>query len=295
MKGLAYEKAVAAVQAMMDPNSKVEHDVRLEDGLGQKRQFDVVVRGQVGGHSLVVVVECKDQTRKVGVPAIEAFHAKAQSVGANAMIFVSRSGFTKTAIEKAKACKVAPYSLLKKDDQHNLPISVRWFMESYAWSQVHFSFFCENPGEQLECPDAQDVFYQKHRLLDWWLKFLQTTLGDEKEDVCYELEFSKPREFQICGKTHTLAKILCSATRRKQVLSKSIELKLDGFYDWSEGKAKVPPAATIQTGSFLSDFSDWEPYDGPIPPARGIFDWRLKGFTAIPLSYEKDVIDFGQL
>lgn len=295
MKGLAYEKAVAAVQAMMDPNSKVEHNVRLNDNLREKRQFDVIVKGQIGGHPMLVVIECKDQKRKAGVPQIEAFHAKAQSVGANAMIFVSRSGFTKTAIEKAKACKVAPYSLLKKDDQHTLPISVRWFMESYAWSEAHFGFYPTDPTKKVECPDAKDVFYKDHRLLDWWIKYLHTELSHEEGDVACEVEFSEPRDFRICGKLYQLEKITCSAARKKRILSKAINLKLDGFYDWSKGKAKVPPASTIQFGSFLSDFSDWEPYDGPIPPGRSIFDWRLKGYLGVDWDYDEDVIDFGQL
>lgn len=295
MKGVAYEKAVAAVQALMDPNSKVEHNVRLNDSLGEKRQFDVIVKGQIGGHPMLVVIECKDQKRKAGMPQIEAFYVKARSVGANAMIFVSRSGFTKTAIAKANACNVAPYSLLKKDDQHSLPVSVRWFMESYAWSQTRFSFFCKDPEEQLECPDARDVYYEKHRLFDWWIKYLQTACIHEQEDIACELEFSQPREFRICGNSHELVKIICYAARSKRIFTKCIDLKLDGFYDWSVGKAKLPPSSTIQTSSFLSDFSDWEPHEGPIPPAKGIFDWRLRGFLQVGLEYDENVIDFGEL
>ena len=161
---------------------------------------------------MLVVIECKDQKRKAGVPQIEAFHAKAHSVGANAMIFVSRSGFTKTAIKKAKACKVAPYSLLKKDDAHSLPINVCWFMESYSWSETRFEFYPKDPTLKVECPDARDVFYKEHRLLDWWVKYLNTELSHKEEDVACAVEFSQPREFRICGKRYQLEKIICFAT-----------------------------------------------------------------------------------
>ncbi len=295
MKGIAYEKAVASVQAMMDPNSKVEHNVHIPDKDGIKRQFDVVVRGFMGGVSILAVLECKDQKRKVGVPQIEAFYVKSRSVGANAMIFVSRSGFAKTAITKAKTYGICPYSLLTKDKSEPLRCSVRWFMESYAWKQTSFSFIFESPDTDVGLVDCEQVYYGKHRLMDWWLKYLQSDLCNEEEDYVGELTFTKAREFTIKGDRHRLLGIICKASRLKRIYSKVVDLHFDGFYDWSKEKAKLPPSGTVQTGSLLSDFSDWEPYDGPLPPASGVLDLRLKGFLEIPLPYDQDVIDFSKL
>jgi len=295
MKGIAYEKAVAAVQAMMDPNSKVEHNVQIPDRDGIKRQFDVVVRGNIGGVTMLIVIECKDQKRKVGIQEIEAFYIKSQSIGANAMIFVSRSGFVGSAITMAKTYGICPCSLLTKDEAQPLRVGVRWFMESYAWKQTSFSFLFESPETDVGTVDSDQVFYGTHRLMDWWLKYLHEKLGHLEEDYVGELTFTEPRELTIAGEKHRLIGLICKASRLTRVYSKVVDLHFDGFYDWAEQKAKLPPKGTIRTESFLSDFSDWDLYDGPMPTTSGVLNWRLKGFLSIPLPYDKNVIDFEAL
>ncbi|MBT63436.1 MAG: hypothetical protein CML13_09525 [Puniceicoccaceae bacterium] len=295
MKGIAYEKAVAAVQAMMDPNSTVEHNMHIPDKDGIKRQFDVVLRGNVGGHKMLVVIECKDEKRKTGVPKIEAFHAKSKSVGANMALFVSRSGFTKTAVTKARAYDIGVLSLVKKDSDEPTQPKADWYMESFAWSQARFTFHFADPSIQLNDFDCAKISYQGHRLLDWWLSKLDENHRLEDGDYEHPLVFSEPREFTIKGQLYSLNGVTCYATRTKEILKKTIPLKMDGFYDWSEGKVKLPPSSSITTGSFLSDFSDWEPHEGPIPEPSGFFDWRLKGFGAVNLPYSQEPFDFEKL
>ncbi|MBC8377171.1 MAG: restriction endonuclease [FCB group bacterium] len=85
-----------------DPKiEEVEHDVRLK-GADGRRQIDVVLRGKVGPINILTIVECKDWNKKIDVQTLDAFHSKAQDVRANKAVVVSRKGFTKTAIAKAK-------------------------------------------------------------------------------------------------------------------------------------------------------------------------------------------------
>jgi hypothetical protein len=295
MKGIAYEKAVATVQAMMDPNSTVEHDVQIPDKDGIKRQFDVVVRGNIGGHRMLVVIECKDEKRKTGVPKIEAFRAKSTSVGANLALFVSRSGFTQTAVRKARTYDIGVLSLMRKDSDEPTQPKANWFMESFAWSQARFTFHFADPSIQLNGFNCAEVSYQGQRLLDWWLSKLDENHRLEDGDYEHPLVFSEPREFMIQGELYPLNGVTCYATRTKEILKKTIPLRMDGFYDWSEGKVKLPASSTITTAGFLSDFSDWEPHEGSIPRPSGFFDWRLKAYGTVSVAYSQKPFDFETL
>jgi hypothetical protein len=68
-----FEKAVARVQQMIDPASLVTHNEILIDRFGNKRQFDVVVRGRFGGAPMLGLIECKNHKVKIGPTVIEAF------------------------------------------------------------------------------------------------------------------------------------------------------------------------------------------------------------------------------
>lgn len=101
---LSFEKLTAEIFDRLKVNPKyetVEHNVNLE-GKDGPRQIDVLVKGQVGPLSVTTVVECKDIKRKLPVTFVDALHSKMQDVNANQAVLVSRSGFSRTAIQKAK-------------------------------------------------------------------------------------------------------------------------------------------------------------------------------------------------
>lgn len=84
-------------KALVIPNEKV-----LDIQTKKKRQIDISIRLSDGPTHLFVMVEVRDRTKPIDVRYIEEVHSKKQSVNANAASIVSRSGFTKTALEKAK-------------------------------------------------------------------------------------------------------------------------------------------------------------------------------------------------
>jgi hypothetical protein len=81
---------------------KVESPKRLIDkDTGRLREHDMVLTFLEGPHELCVALECRDRSRPVGVPEVEAFWAKCQRTGISHGIIVSSKGFTKSAISKA--------------------------------------------------------------------------------------------------------------------------------------------------------------------------------------------------
>lgn len=135
--GISFEKVVEELQGQLDPNSKVTHNEWLIDRLGNRRQFDVVIRGKFAGQDLLGVIECKDLNKKVGTPEIDAFITKANNLNANFKIIVSKRGFTKPGIKEALDFGVQTLSLLKEDyPKFKLAIGNYWFADIYRWNNI---------------------------------------------------------------------------------------------------------------------------------------------------------------
>jgi hypothetical protein len=68
---------------------------------GRPREHDVVLTFTQRHHKIILVLECRDRSRKVGVNAIEEFRSKCEDTGVHRGIIVSSTGFTRDALEKA--------------------------------------------------------------------------------------------------------------------------------------------------------------------------------------------------
>ncbi len=144
--GKRYESLVAQLYRALTEGDKrttvkVNDRIRGCDGL---RETDVAIRSKVGDYELLTIVECKDHKRKVDRPIIEAFCKKLEDVGASKGIVVSRSGFTKSAIQLANRSRIDVYSAdhigrISLPPEHNLPIAVRSLIPDSFHSEVHFS------------------------------------------------------------------------------------------------------------------------------------------------------------
>ena len=119
--GDSFERLVAQIQARVDPAANVAHNEFLVDRLRQRRQFDVVIRGQFAGQAMLGVIECKNLNRKVGTPEVDAFHTKAQDINANFKVIASRRGFTRHALHKAAHYGIRAISLLDPEAQSKGP------------------------------------------------------------------------------------------------------------------------------------------------------------------------------
>jgi len=78
---------------------------------GKRREHDVVLTIKHAHHELVVALECRDRSRKVGVPEVEAFHTKCRDTGIHSGIIVSSRGFWESARTKAKAYRIRCFTL----------------------------------------------------------------------------------------------------------------------------------------------------------------------------------------
>src|SRR3990167_2139949 len=103
--GKSLERLVATLErALSDTNAAIESPSRrLIDRYTKKpREHDVVITWDHGHHQIVTAIECRDRSRPVGVPDVEAFADKCASTGVNSGVIVSASGFRNSARLKAE-------------------------------------------------------------------------------------------------------------------------------------------------------------------------------------------------
>src|ERR1019366_2898363 len=108
VKGKLVEAIAAAMHEM--PGVAVRKNVRLRPIVGgnRTREIDVLIDGSVVGYPFRVALECKNERQVVGAPEIDAFVGKLLYVGIPPQqgVFVSIKGYTKGAVERARAAGV---------------------------------------------------------------------------------------------------------------------------------------------------------------------------------------------
>src|ERR1700730_6033228 len=74
-------------------NVRVESPKRLRDkDTGRLREHDVVLTFVLEHHSVLLAIECRDRSRKIGVPEVEAFSNKCARPGVHRGVMVSTTG-----------------------------------------------------------------------------------------------------------------------------------------------------------------------------------------------------------
>jgi hypothetical protein len=301
--GVSLEKVVYRIQQMMDPNSSVTHNQWLEDRVGNKRQYDVVIRGQFGGRPVLGVIECKDHSRKKGPAAIEAFAKKTENLGANLRLMVSRKGFTEQALKLAKHEHIGCLSLLPEDPaQVGFSIGDMWYGVLRLWTNVRLVIHFTVARAPIATFDSNTVKWKGKPVVNWFLKELFTTYAEEAKEGEYtlQLKFDQQRNIEIEGQEYPVMGISCIATRVYKKKRKWVNWSGDALYDWHTGQFTIPPGGVIVGSAVETDLSEWPDFEGDIP---GIESGSRPGFVRAVIyevqkwdnSKDNEVPDLGSL
>lgn len=104
------EKLVMMIQKQLSPDASVQHNVMLEGVDSEaKRQIDVLVEQNIGQYTMRIVIDCKDYSKPVDVKGVEEFYGLVQDVRAHKGALVCPSGFTKSALKRAKKLQIDLY------------------------------------------------------------------------------------------------------------------------------------------------------------------------------------------
>lgn len=181
--GLAFESTVAEVQRMFGDDCSVTHNELIVDRNGHKRQFDVVLRGQMAGHELLGVLECKDHKRALPARDVEAFVTKSAAVRANLRAIVTRMGYTRTALDLCRHHGILALTLLKQDEKdRGLTVGAYAYLRRYDWDveRVRWGAISE-AGLEIAVTSPVGATVGGTELVPWLLHELNTTYLQTRE------------------------------------------------------------------------------------------------------------------
>ena len=272
--GVSLEKTVARIQQMMDPKSKVTHNERLVDRVGNSRQYDVVIRGRFGGRDVLGVIECKDHKRKKGPDAVEAFAKKTENLNANFRLIVSRRGFTDQALRLARHEGIGCLSLLPHDPkQVGFGIGDTWYGRLYKWGKAYLTVYLADEAADLpEHFESHSVKWNGQPVIEWFEKEFFTTYSLQKQtgDHTLVVQFDGVTSIEVGGQEYNVKGLACTATRLCQPKKQWVTWSGDAFYDWESRRFTVPPKGIIVGSRIDTTLSEWDDFDGVIPePGKG--------------------------
>lgn len=104
---LDYQQLAAAIYRDLSPDAVVTHnDSILGLHSGAKRQIDVSVRADIGGHTILIIVQAKDLGRPADVNVVGEFKAVINDVRASKGVLICSAGFTATALKLADSLNI---------------------------------------------------------------------------------------------------------------------------------------------------------------------------------------------
>ncbi|WP_081084632.1 restriction endonuclease [Burkholderia cepacia] len=284
--GIAFEKVVATIQAQIDPQSTVTHNEFLTDRLGQRRQFDVVVRGGFAGQRMLGVIECKDLHGKVDTPAIDAFVTKAQDINANFKVLVSRRGFTKPALKKCAFYGIQALSLVDNDPANNkFFIGTRWQADVFRWGKIAIiPHFVSESAVPIEV-NAAEISIGGKKVIDWFTNYLldnEAAVTRVGWVVNFRGVFSAPQMVMVrSGEEYQCASISFAAERVCDQRELYVGISGPGFYNWHDQQATFPPGAKVFTDAVPMDFSLWPPCTNQKKHSSGFLEVKLEVHVAL--------------
>jgi hypothetical protein len=121
-----FQKLIALIYQKITPlGGKVTESGMVYDKDAKiLREVDILIEHQYAGHDIKIMVECRDRTRKDTVEWIDGLIGKSKSLDVNKIVAVSRKGFAKPTLEKARANGVDVLTLeeARDADWQNYPI-----------------------------------------------------------------------------------------------------------------------------------------------------------------------------
>ncbi|MGW3353265.1 hypothetical protein ACWDA3_59110 [Nonomuraea rubra] len=102
-----FQAIVYFIKKNLAPDATVTESAELPDRVtGEPREVDVVVSGHMAGQPLLIGIECRDRSRKDSVSWVEEMRAKHDDLPTDRLVLVSKSGFSKAAVIKARHYRI---------------------------------------------------------------------------------------------------------------------------------------------------------------------------------------------
>ena len=114
--GKHFENRTASIIKQLHPGADVLQNVRLDGRLSEFKKREVDIQLIKPGKYDFLAFECKDKTRNIDVPVVEAFYTKCLDIGAKQRAIVSNSSYSKGAVNMASKLNIGLLHLIDTED-----------------------------------------------------------------------------------------------------------------------------------------------------------------------------------
>ncbi len=112
-----FQKLVVFIKKHAAEGATVTESKLLRDHVtGAEREVDICVESTIAGHPVIVSIECRDRIRRADVRWVEEMKGKHERLSTNALVLVSRSGFSKEALRVSKIYGIETLSIKELDE-----------------------------------------------------------------------------------------------------------------------------------------------------------------------------------
>lgn len=253
-----YEIAVSSFLSALGPSANVVHDAKLPDrDTGRRRQRDVWIEALLFGHFPVkLLVSCKRWKRPLNAKDIDHFVGELGSSGAHKGVIYSRSGFNRSAVEKAKARGICCCRLYQNQPP-DLPETL--IFHSYCLTPRMSLSLVEPAAPSWGCKTWNDLFDLSFGVEDGpatVLEFLSDQYTKKQAAACALMQdkraFPEPWgiEFSVISRADGRTPLRIQFGGSWCVYRGNIEAHLlDGSYNVTEGRftgSQIGPAIDMQ-------------------------------------------------
>jgi hypothetical protein len=102
-----FQNLVYLLKKQLAEDASVSESKMLKDlRTGAEREIDICVETEVAANPVVVSIECTDRSRPADVKWVDEMKGKHERLPTNALVLISRNGFTPEAVRVAQACNI---------------------------------------------------------------------------------------------------------------------------------------------------------------------------------------------
>lgn len=262
--GSAFEALVADVAKAFDSKASVNWG-QWVDGPDGRRDMDVIITGRVSFSDVTLLIECKDydakKTGKVGIEVVDALDSKLNDLSINKAIICSNSGFTESALAKAKRRDIGLISILKFGDQKiKAEIKDEIFFRKIWLRDIDLKFNGQLEGlqEKQLRQNIHDLKYLGQPLINW-LQIKASNVASRNPFVTQKIrasfKFKQNTTFSFRDKAIMLSEVIISFRPETKWYSQIVSLDASlGIYDYLRKQVKLAG----ETGQYFVKGINWD-------------------------------------
>lgn len=253
--GKEYEELVAIVLRSLDPGAIVDRGEWIEEADG-RRELDVEIRGTGDGQDRLVLIQCKESERPVGVDIVNALKSKRQDLGADGAMIYSNSGFTTPALTKAARVGIETASAVAAGNDEGRVRLFREFVAKRKAIRRASLVLLPHDDDDETIPisfSLHAVTYMGDPVANWFAEESVDLLSSTREDCELRVKyvFESPVVFVVGGLEVPSkgfgATLECTVRFVSQTVRPDATL---GHFDFQTQRVVVPPKQGYTLGWF---------------------------------------------